>query len=46
MGIRVETSEIEWYILPAFSVYNLNWGGKPMKLGINVYWLKYCVMIG
>ena len=45
MKIDKFRSETEWYILPAISVIDDNFGMKGVKLALVIYWLAWYIEI-
>jgi hypothetical protein len=45
MKISLESSETEWFLLPAVSLFDENWGRKGRKWALFIYWLNHSVEI-
>ena len=45
MRISLERSETEWFLLPAVSLFDENWGRKGCKWALFLYWGKWCAEV-
>jgi len=45
MRTAVEKSETEFFLLPAVSIYDDNWGRRTHKWAVFIYFLNYCLEV-
>jgi len=45
MRTELEVSQVEYFPLPTFSLFDDNWGRRSHKWVLCLYWWKWCLYI-